>query len=380
LIGIHTSTFLDVNLIEGLVIENRNARKGLRFTLISRSFYENFRVWFNQRFSSCQTEFDFSDAEQLLQCERLSRCMQGLPETHELRERKQLLGPDERCIRLPSTGLSFVNDLQGFFMSRMVSYVLPLVLLTVSLFGIQSQCQAKSAERCAISIKTAFDCGSSYQLDLESILHESNDSSAFEIAESWWRLTSYRTYRIAEDVIDRGQALEASCHQWQLAQQSLIRKSLSLAVESYNENQDLMVLTASTWLLPHLASDTSSTAIAVPVVSDAVEEQELQFEDQHIDQQSAYWNYYEDCERWGVELTQAAQRLQEVQEANPVVALAGTTQAALFAPVRRNDLIISGNRVLQQVSQWLGRTLKQIEFAAIESRVASRTDIMTESE
>jgi len=306
--------------------------------------------------------------------------MQGLPETHELRERKPLLGPDERCIRLPSTGLSFVNDLQGFFMSRMVFCVLPLVLLTVSLFGIQSQCQAKGAERRAISIGTTFGGDPSYQLELESILHESNHSPTFEIVESWWRLKSYRTYRVAENVIDRGQAIGASCHQWQVSQQSLIRESLSLAVESYNEKLDLMVSTASTWLLPHLASDTSGLAIVVPVVSDVVEEQELQFEDQHIDQQSAYWNYYEDCERWGVELTQAVQRLQEVQGVDLVVAFAGTTEAAAFSPAGGNDVITSANRVLQQVSQWLGQTLKQIEFATIESRVASRTDIMTESE
>lgn len=80
-------------------------------TAFNIDFTSIFRIGSSDERLICETEFEFSDAEQLVQCEWLAGCPLGLPQWHQLRERKQSLGPDEQFIRLTAAGLSFVNGL-----------------------------------------------------------------------------------------------------------------------------------------------------------------------------------------------------------------------------------------------------------------------------
>lgn len=264
--------------------------------------------------------------------------------------------------------------------SHMVSCMLPLVLLAVSFFGVHGQCLASGVEKQAIDVGTAFSDELFEWQKFKFSQRQTNECSSIEIIKSWWRFTSHPTHRAAKVVLDRATSLGASCQQWQVGQQKLVLESLNLSAKRCREDLEQLASTALTWLPTQHASDETDLSTDGPTDEGSAEQQEQHLVDQLVAHQSAYWVYYQDCERWGVELTQTVQHVQMSRAANPIESSDRATDESGSSAVEQKMNISSGNRVMQQMSQWFHQALRQIEFASIESRVASRTDVVTESE
>lgn len=202
-------------------------------------------------------------------------------------------------------------------------------------------------------------------LDLESERREGNQCSNLVIAAQWLRFSAPETFRAARTAVDQAKAVASQFRQQQELQQSWVREKLDFAVERCRASVNRL---AATWLPSHDSSDV--------LIADALLDKRSFLFDQESPA-SAYWNYYKDCDRWGVELTRSIQRRDDGNLSEAVVPAGVGDEGASISSDLQNANLVSVFDVLSRASQWLGQTLRHIEFAATESRASSRKGVST---
>ena len=92
---------------------------------------------------------------------------------------------------------------------------------------------------------------------------------------------------------------------------------------------------------------------------------------------NAYWDYYQDCDRWGVNLTRT---LHDAEPKIATVAASSSSTADLAeqpldsSPVASERNLKVLKQSISQASAWLGQLLRQVEFATIEAPAASNRE------
>lgn len=287
--------------------------------------------------------------------------------------KESLTFPDERDVGLLSTGFSSANDLQGFFMillSRAVTPSLLAGLLGIFFFVSSRPCAAVGS---SFSVPEAFSAEADLHvlllpraIQLDHVYRE--QCSNLEILHQWFRFTAPETYQAAESVkrllVEQATLAMVQLQQSQEMQRDWFVEQLNLVAETSRGN------------LEQLA------AIRLPIqpATDAAKGDlpgDAELPDFFLDQESgesAYWRYYRDCERWGVELTRGVQQLPPRNVAkHDVVAVAGPESEKIAPSAEdRNKNLKTIFAALNRTAEWFGQALRSIEFAATESRIASR--------
>jgi hypothetical protein len=209
------------------------------------------------------------------------------------------------------------------------------------------------------------------QLELNHVCRD--QSSKLEIVHQWFRLTAPETYRAAKAaqrlLVEQANSAIVQFQQHQAMHRDWVVGKLNLLAETSRGNLERLT---GIWSPAQPAVDAGKPDLPreIGLADFALESAE-----------SAYWSYYRDCERWGVELTRAAQQLPSRSVADDDAA----------SNVRlENEKIVSladdWNKNLESIfsafnrtTAWLEQAFRSIEFAATESRVASRHDSMNRS-
>ena len=201
--------------------------------------------------------------------------------------------------------------------------------------------------------------------DVQSDRRDCQASSNFDIVTQWFRFTAPETFQATKMLVGKAEATVSQFRRQRVLQQDWIQEKLRFVAERCSVNLGQF---ASTWL-PHTES---SNAVQVDMFLDA-EGSVLGLESA----ESAYWTYYQDCDRWGVELTRAIPRQQDVNVSAKVEATDVRIETASLSSIGRDGNLAAVLEAWSQTTQWIGHALKYIEFAAIESPVSSGRAIST---
>ena len=238
-------------------------------------------------------------------------------------------------------------------LSRIVTRLLWVGLLVISILGITTECLADGQPN-----------------------RHSNQCSNFAITEQWCRFTFPETFRAAHLMVGQAKSAISEVQRLQELQDDWVRKKMDLVVNECRMILDPLVSTL-------LTSEKSASESSINLTEDenaALAAQALAWEES---EESNYWSYYQDCQRWDVELTRAIQQHQIMRHRSREVPISvhaadaekeKTARTALLADERSKKFAVIFD-VLNRTSQWLGQTFRQIEFSAIESSTSSPWDI-----
>ena len=321
---------------------------------------------------------DLAHVEKLMQRELLAGNLPRLPERQNLRERKRLPDPDVTFVRLPSTGPSSLrNDFQVFFMSpssRMVERILLRCLSLFLMLGFVATESANGSESRTFSSNAALltrPPEPALRFGRSSIPEHTSNAN-LKIVESWVRLKSPSLLSAGGSIAGSIKAVTDECLRQQSLQQNWLEENLTGVIDVCSRKSKRLVsnVDALNWVLDPFAfehSDGSLNSLSQEVCSSP-------------QAQGSYWSYYQDCERWDVDLTRTIQRRQPEVAA----AIRGRQVAELKIADRSWEAVESGiDRsviVVRQASGWLQRALRQIEFAAIESLISSAIKDVAQSD
>ena len=87
--------------------------------------------------------------------------------------------------------------------------------------------------------------------------------------------------------------------------------------------------------------------------------------------ETLYWDYYGDCERWNVDLTRRVRQTRKVVVAKVQPSKESGVRDAETLTLQEAATADRLAIYLHRTSQWLGQVFKQIEFAKVESRLSS---------
>jgi len=195
--------------------------------------------------------------------------------------------------------------------------------------------------------------------EVHSDQRSSQSCSNFAIVTQWFRFTAPETFKATEMLVGKAKVTVSQFRQQRVMQQDWIREKLDSVVERCSVNLGQF---ASTWL----PSTDSSNALKVDMFLDR-EGSALGLESA----ESAYWSYYQSCDRWGVELTRSIPRQDDVKISASVEAADVAIETASASSIEEHENLTALVHAWSRTSQWIGQALKHIEFAAIESPVSS---------
>ena len=281
-------------------------------------------------------------------------------------------------------------------LSRLVTRLLRVGLLAIFVLGVTTECSADGFASHAIFAVSHAEAEPLHWPDIQTEYRPPNNCgnqwSNFAITEQWCRFTFPETYRVASSMVDQAKSAIGEVQQLQDSQRDWAREKLDLVVDRCHEILDPLV---STWLasqksakvpVANLAEDqnTSSVAQALTALSPTALSPTVQSLILEASEESTYWSYYQDCQRWSVELTRTVRQHQLKQfQSKESLTAAQNVDAGNEKTVRPRLLsdqlsqnFATMSDVINRTAQWLGQTLRQIEFAVIESSASASRDIL----
>ena len=252
-------------------------------------------------------------------------------------------------------------------LSRTVSRLLIAGLLGISFFVAARPCAAVGLRIPAIDAYQIDEAALSFHA-MELNFDGGAQCSNLEIVTQLFRFTAPETYRSALSIVDQVKLAISQVQHRQKMHQDWMRTKLGLVVKKSRSGFKWLV---ATWPRQRLVDAEDPDLVADDRLPIAVRESA----------ESAYWSYYRDCEHWNVELTQFPQQLHPSNVSKRKVANDAQTEKLVLSPAVENQKAQNQKfqamfGVLNRTSEWLGQTLRSIEFAAIESPVLSRGVIL----
>lgn len=190
-------------------------------------------------------------------------------------------------------------------------------------------------------------------------LHESRAASTVELVGCWLKFTHPEIPTGWNSIVETLEVVPDACRQFVTSQESWLTEILTASVEGVRITSEQLV---TPWWLDELGTTKAAPDGAAMVKGDG---------------QASYWVYYQDCDRWGVDLT----RTIEIELPQPAFTFCNSdvrnesreqTEVAILHE-ESNEKPSNGRltSAMEHASWWLTRALRQLEFATVESDVSS---------